>query len=439
MKHILKHRFKPRRFGIGLGLMLTALCFGQVSYAGAPHNVIYWDGQTGNGSLNKLIYSDYTDVIVSFVDPDPNCNLGSNGNLPYDIASSIQMLHNAGKTVLVSLGGYGVPSGNYAACDAGPEPGESLAYQLTQIVKNNGFDGVDIDFEDSSAFMGQASYDGVSFLTALTASLHSLLPQWSIITHAPQTPYWLPGQGYAYNTPPYALINSNVGGYIAWYNNQTYNQCPRPANGTDCTAQQKMDDYNSIIRNVLGGYAQKLVMGFAVGAKAADSGGVIPLTNNPGYDVQTVITQLEQTYPNHFGGVMGWDYSYDLSQYGGNWGSAVAGGLSDFPPSNWTGVSIQTGRCLVNNNGAVSAGPCTGGNWRFFVNQIRDARTNQCLDSNSAGNVYVDGCNGGNNQNWEFYGYVIFDRATRLCLQSDSNGNVSTAPCDVNNPYEMWW
>src|SRR5262249_15700882 len=153
----------------------------------------------------------YTDVIVSFVDPDPNCNLGPNGNLPYDIANSIQMLHNAGKTVLVSLGGSNVPSGNYAACSAGPDPGESLAYHLTQIVNNNRFDGVDIDFEDGSAFMGHANYDGVSFLTVLTGALHSLLPQWSIITHAPQTPYWLTGQGYAYNAPPYALINSKVG------------------------------------------------------------------------------------------------------------------------------------------------------------------------------------------------------------------------------------
>lgn len=428
MRHILKHTFKPRPCALGLGLMLTTLCFGQASNEGPPHNVIYWDGDTSDGSLQTLVYSAYTDVIVSFVIPDYNCNLS---NLPSDIQNSVQTLHNAGKTVLVSLGGSGVASGKYAACDAGFEPAESLAYQLTEIVKNNGFDGVDIDFEDNSAFTGQASYDGVSFLTQLTDSLHSLLPQWSIITHAPQTPYWL--QNYKYNEPPYALINSNTSGEIAWFNNQSYNQC----GDTDCTAQEKMDDYNSIVRNFLGGAATKLVMGLAVSPNAAGSG-YIPINGDPGNDVQTVITKLEQYYPNRFGGVMGWDYSWDLSDDGGNWGSAVAGGLSVFQPSNWAGFAHQTGLCLDNNNGAVYTDTCNGGKWRFYVNQIRDAQTNQCLDSDSNGNVYTDGCNGGNFQNWEFYSNLIFDRATRLCLKSDYNGHVTTAPCDVNNPYEIW-
>src|SRR5262249_910278 len=85
MKHILKHRFKPGPIALGLGLMLTTLCYGQASYAGPPHNVIYWDGYTGDGSLQTLVYSAYTDVIVNFVVPDQNCNLsssGPNGDLP---------------------------------------------------------------------------------------------------------------------------------------------------------------------------------------------------------------------------------------------------------------------------------------------------------------------------------------------------------------------
>jgi hypothetical protein len=370
MKHMLKHRFKPGPMALGLGLMLTTLCFGQASYEGPPHNVIYWDGYTGDGSLQTLVYSNYTDVIVDFVVPDQNCNLsssGPNGDLPDDIVSSIQTLHNAGKTVLVSFGGGGIDSGNYAACNVGPEPVLPLANQLTEIVKNNGFDGADIDFEDTNAFKSQAGYDGVSFLTSLTEILHSLLPQWSIITHAPQTPYWL--QNYSYNAPPYALINSKTSGEIAWFNTQTYNQC----GDTDCTAAAKIYDYEYIVRNFLGAPI-KLVMGLPVSYCGTTDNqgnctgdGYIPINGDPGNDVQTVITKLEQEYPNRFGGVMGWNYSLDLRDDGGSWGSDVAGGLFAFQPNNWAGFSDHTGLCLDNNNGAVYTDTCHGGKWRFYV------------------------------------------------------------------------
>ena len=65
----------------------------------------------------------------------------------------------------------------------------SLVQQLQTIVQVNGFDGVDIDFEDDSGFNG--AYDGVDFLVRLTYDLFIGLPQWqNIVTHAPQTTYW---------------------------------------------------------------------------------------------------------------------------------------------------------------------------------------------------------------------------------------------------------
>ena len=263
----MKNILKPTSIALGLGLTLATLSFGQLPYtstASPPHNVIYWDGDSTN--LQTLASSAYTDVIVDFITPDQNCNLsnnslgsGSNGGLPGDIASSIQALHQAGKTVLVSFGGQDdvqanvdVTSQGYQACYGNIG---YLVNQIQTIVSSNGFDGVDIDFEDNSGFTG--NYNGVDFLTQLTNNLYSGLPAWqNIITHAPQTPYWRSSFNNAYQT-----IFYNTQGKIAWFNNHTYSQCLNGGN-TDCSAQDKIADYEYIV-NVVGVLPQQLVMGVA--------------------------------------------------------------------------------------------------------------------------------------------------------------------------------
>jgi hypothetical protein len=113
MKHRMKTILKAAFFALGFALMLTPLCYGQATYEGPPHNVIYWNGDTSNNQLQTLASSAYTDVIVNFVVPDGNCNVsGFTG----DIQTIIQTLHQAGKTVLVSFGGSDATSAGYQAC-----------------------------------------------------------------------------------------------------------------------------------------------------------------------------------------------------------------------------------------------------------------------------------------------------------------------------------
>ena len=94
-----------KSMGISLlvALVLTTLCYGQASYEGPSHNVIYSNGDDGNGNdaFPALANSAYTDVIVNFLTVDTNCQLDSQ---PYVSPGDMQALHNAGMTVLVSFG-----------------------------------------------------------------------------------------------------------------------------------------------------------------------------------------------------------------------------------------------------------------------------------------------------------------------------------------------
>ena len=177
----------------------------------------------------------YTDVIVAFLVPDDNLNLhGSGGAFNDNLQSSIQTLQNAGKNVLISLGGgAGFPSSAY---ESYAQNVNGLVEQLVGFVTSNGFNGVDIDYEDDAGFTG--TYDGTGFLIALTNGLAQALPSGqNIITHSPQTPYWDPN----YNNAPYAEIWQGVGNQITWINNQFYNNPP-----WDATPDLKVEWYDKI-------------------------------------------------------------------------------------------------------------------------------------------------------------------------------------------------
>jgi chitinase len=440
------HTGNSRLAALGFALtLLTTPSYGQASSMGPPHNVIYWEGT--NYILPSLISSClptsggtgcYTDVILSSVYPDQSCNLqwGLAAASQAELLSDVQQLHAAGKTVLISIGGgmsNNLQSVNYQACS------NNISGLVNQLVNNwvnqYGFDGVDIDFEDTSSFTSGAQlYDGVQFLDTLTQALYSALPSGhNIITHAPQTPYWLNNSqctwcNWAYGYAPYDLIYWTVGAAqgatnnIVWFNNQFYN------NGDD-SASQKFSDYQTILTSVGTPPMPSimLVMGLPASPEAAGDG----YLNST--DVTWLITQLQQTYPNQFGGVMAWSAEHDASDNGYTWSSEVWDALKAAQAA-WTPQNSQTGKCLdtaSSTQGSVYPFGCNGGgsqNWQFSANDILDYETQWCLDSKNS-TVYTLPCNARyNSQNWQFFGNTIRNRQSGQCLDSNSN-SVYTDPC----------
>jgi glycosyl hydrolase family 18 (putative chitinase) len=280
-----------------------------------PRNVVYFRRATNSISLAGIANLPYTDVIVGFLIPGSN-GLAGNGPAFTDtqtLQNNIQLLQSAGKNVLISVGGEVSNKPNWTGWSSpkyelysGKVP--ALVKQIVSWVDSTGADGVDIDFEDSGAFTGKAGYDGITFLSELTSGLSQALPSGSIITHAPQTPYWDTNSEYK---AAYSQVHSQVGNSIAWYNNQFYNN-----SRYDGDAATKVASYLMVAGEI---GPTKLLMGVSIDPSDEGAIGLDDMTQN-------VIAPLLAQFPptpqsNEFGGVTTWEFAFDN---GGAWANGIA-------------------------------------------------------------------------------------------------------------------
>jgi chitinase len=230
------------------------------------------------------------------------------------LQNDVQLLQSAGKNVLISVGGEvnntdtawtGWTSAKYKTY-SGNVPG--LVEQIVSWVGSIGADGVDIDFEDSNAFTGKAGYDGITFLSELTSGLYQALPAGSIITHAPQAPYWDKNSLYK---AAYYTVHSQVGSSIAWYNNQFYNN-----SRYDKDAATKVASYLMVAGEI---GPTKLLMGVSIDPSDEGAISLDDMTQNVIAPLQTQFPATPQAM--EFGGVMTWEFAFDN---GGAWANGIA-------------------------------------------------------------------------------------------------------------------
>lgn len=129
----------------------------------------------------------------------------------------------AGVSLLVSaFGSTETPT------SSGTDP-TTAANTMAAWVKEYDVDGIDVDYEDFTAFNDGTA---VAWLETFTTALRAQLPAGQyIITHAPVAP-WFSGKS-VYPSGSYLDVDQSVGSMIDWYNIQFYNQ--GASEYTDCT------------------------------------------------------------------------------------------------------------------------------------------------------------------------------------------------------------
>ncbi|ORX58941.1 glycoside hydrolase family 18 protein, partial [Hesseltinella vesiculosa] len=129
--------------------------------------------------------------------------------------SYLDQIHAAGKKILISaFGAAEWPT------SGGVDPTKS-ANNLAAIVKQYGFDGADIDWEDNNAMDAGT---GEAWLITFQQALRAQLPEGQyLISHAPQAPYFIVNKSL-YPNGAYQAVHAKVGSTIDWYNTQFYNQ-----------------------------------------------------------------------------------------------------------------------------------------------------------------------------------------------------------------------
>ncbi len=288
-----------------------------------PRYIVYYNARVS--PLAGVQPSDFSHVYLAFATVPATggaaaLTLDAPGNLAGQWAA-VPLLQQAGKLVLLSLGG-GTMTAEAWTRVAGREI--ELAGLVAQMVRDRGLDGVGIDFEISKAFEGgrDQPFDGRQMLIALTHALKVALPEGSLISHAPQSPYlsrhWHGG--------PYLDVLQAVGDEIDWIQVQYYNNPDFDSPVAHNLLGRIETPPDSSVAGLVagaGGVAvpvEKIVVGKPIYHADASSGHMTPEKVR-----REILEPLMQDYPQGFGGLMGWQYADDTDDHT-YWNSQMAPG-----------------------------------------------------------------------------------------------------------------
>ncbi|KAH8114763.1 chitinase [Phellopilus nigrolimitatus] len=260
------------------------------SSSSGPQFVIYSDKSVEGVAPDVSDVEGYTVFALSFLTGSSAVDQAEAwANLDNSTRNDIKNKYNsAGIKLIVSAFGSTI-SPTTSGVDA-----TQVANNMATWVKTYGLDGIDVDYEDTTAMNAQ---DGKAeaWLTTFTQTLRSQLPQGQyILTHAPMAPWFSTTK---YKSGAYMTVNKNVGDMIDWFYNQIgdYTTC-------DSLLNKAIENPNTSLFEIAasGVDVNKLVIGKPAITSDASNGFI---------DTNTLATCIAQAKQKNWNaGAMVWEY-----------------------------------------------------------------------------------------------------------------------------------
>lgn len=250
----------------------------------------YWSGYGPAGSTFPLraVSPQWDIVIVAFSTPDTSAPEGTMqfhtpaGLDPVQFKSDIAYLKSKGKKVMISLGGGGQ---HFTLAD--PKRVPNFVSSVTRIIKEFGFDGIDVDFESPSLAIGPGDTDYqhpttpsiVNLIRALRQLHEQLGPKFaiSLVPEGTQIPSGYPSYGGQFGS--YLPIAYAIRDILTFIDVQDYNTPPLEGLDGEIYQAGSVDYHAAMTELVLRGFpvggdprhrfpgmrADKVAVGFLVG------------------------------------------------------------------------------------------------------------------------------------------------------------------------------
>ena len=228
------------RAGAGATASPAAPKVAAIPSTGSPngHQLIgYWAGYGAAGSTFPLreVSPQWDVIIVAFATPDKNAPEGTmqfhtpSGLDPAQFKADITYLQSKGKKVMISLGGGGQ---HFTLAD--PKRVPNYVSSVTRIVREFGFDGIDIDFESPSLSIEPGDTDfrhpTTPSIVNLIAALHQLHDEFgprfmiSLVPEGTQIPSGYPSYGGQFGS--YLALTNSTRDILSFIDVQDYNTPP---------------------------------------------------------------------------------------------------------------------------------------------------------------------------------------------------------------------
>jgi len=269
-----------------------SLAYGAYAATNTRRIIGYWDSWNARPSNTSA----YTHIYFAFLAKTSGAS-GCGGWTTSWSSSDVSYFKNAGKTVILSVGGA-TSSMNWNGCTW-----NQTALEITKVVKQYGFDGADIDYEENPVS---------SWITGVTKDLRAAFNanglSGKLITHVPQSYYMTEGGNQAYWNPL-----ATVKTYFDFVIIQYYNNDPEP----NSNPSGAVTHYTNIVNGLFGGDASKVVFGICL-TDCGTGGGDLTVSQ-----ADSITKTLLQKFPSNFGGIAIWATSADANA-GYQWSKGIA-------------------------------------------------------------------------------------------------------------------